>query len=69
MSLGEIDPDISIVAAPLMLPRHSPMVIACLGDSKNMTRARVDRELGPILTRFEAKLREEVLSAHEDDDL
>lgn len=69
MSLGEIDPDISIVAAPLMLARHSPMVIACLGDSKHMTRARVDRELGPLLTRFETRLREEVLSAHEDDDL
>ncbi|WP_159078771.1 IclR family transcriptional regulator [Orrella marina] len=58
MSLGEIDPDISIVAAPLMLPEHGPMVIACLGETKNMSRSRVERELGPLLARIESSTRD-----------
>lgn len=58
MSLGEIDPDISIVAAPLMLPEHGPMVVACLGETRNMSRSRVERELGPLLARIESGARE-----------
>ncbi len=48
-SLGEWDPDLGIVAAPLVVPGHSPLVLGCVGASAQMTRAGVERELGPRL--------------------
>jgi len=48
-SLGEWDHDLGIVAAPLLIPGHSPLVMACVGSSSQMTRARVERDLGPRL--------------------
>ncbi len=58
-SLGEVDPEISVVAAPLLISGCVPMVIACIGSSVNMTRARIDRELGPKLTQLERRIRQE----------
>jgi DNA-binding IclR family transcriptional regulator len=59
-SLGEVDPEISVVAAPLLISGCVPMVIACIGASVNMTRARIDRELGPKLIQLERRLIQEI---------
>ena len=48
-SLGEWDPGLGIIAAPLVVEDHAPLVVACVGSSAQMTRARVERELGPKL--------------------
>lgn len=48
-SLGEQDSELGIVAAPLAVRDHAPLVLACVGSSAQMSRARVERELGPRL--------------------
>jgi len=48
-AIGEWAPELGIVAAPLVLEGQSPYVLACIGPSARMTRARVERELGPRL--------------------
>lgn len=58
-SLGEWDHDLGIIAAPLMIPGHAPLVLACVGSSVQMTRARVERELGPRLVGMATELQEQ----------
>lgn len=48
-AIGEWDPDIGIVAAPLVVEGQSPFVLACVGASARLSRARIERELGPRL--------------------
>ncbi|MGC3987342.1 MAG: IclR family transcriptional regulator [Pseudorhodoferax sp.] len=48
-AIGEWEPELGIVAAPVLLEGTSPFVLACIGASQGMTRARVERELGPRL--------------------
>jgi DNA-binding IclR family transcriptional regulator len=48
-SIGEWDRELAIVAAPVHLEGHSPLVIACVGSTAQVTRARIERELGPRL--------------------
>ncbi len=43
------DASVSIVAAPLLVVAQGPLVLACLGGSERMSRARMERELGPRL--------------------
>ena len=57
-SLGEWDQELGIVATPLLIPGHSPLVMACVGSSLQMTRARVERDLGPKLLSMAAKIQE-----------
>jgi DNA-binding IclR family transcriptional regulator len=61
-SLSEWDPDLGIVAVPLMIPGHAPLALACVGSSAQMSRARVERELGPRLLGIARALQEQ--SAH-----
>ncbi|WDD92658.1 helix-turn-helix domain-containing protein [Burkholderia sp. FERM BP-3421] len=49
MSLGEWEPDLTILAVPLRVQDHAPLVLACIGRSARLGRARVERELGPRL--------------------
>ncbi|HSV79251.1 MAG TPA: helix-turn-helix domain-containing protein [Ramlibacter sp.] len=58
-SLSEWDPDLGIVAVPLMIPGNAPLVLACVGASSNMSRARVDRCLGPRLVSIAAAIQEQ----------
>jgi DNA-binding IclR family transcriptional regulator len=58
-SLGEWDPDLGIVAVPLMIAGHAPLVLACVGSTAQMTRARVERELGPRLLGVALGLQEQ----------
>jgi len=48
-AIGEWEPELGILAAPVILEGTSPFVVACIGYSRSMTRARVERELGPRL--------------------
>jgi DNA-binding IclR family transcriptional regulator len=48
-AIGEWDPDVGIVAAPLVVEGQSPFVLACVGASARLSRARIERELGPRL--------------------
>ena len=48
-SLGEWDREMGVVAAPLMVEGEAPLVLTCVGASQQMTRARVEREIGPQL--------------------
>jgi DNA-binding IclR family transcriptional regulator len=57
-SLGEWDRDLGIVAVPLMVPGHAPLALACVGSSAQMTKARVERELGPRLLGMATALQE-----------
>lgn len=55
------DPTISVVAAPLVVVAQGPLVLACLGSSLRMSRARVERELGPKLIAMTQIIHQEVL--------
>jgi DNA-binding IclR family transcriptional regulator len=58
-SLGEWARELGIVAVPLMIAGHAPLVLACVGSSIQMTRARVERELGPRLVGIAVVLQRE----------
>jgi DNA-binding IclR family transcriptional regulator len=58
-SLGEWDPDLGILAVPLMIPGNAPLVLACVGASTNMSRARIERCLGPRLVGVAAAIQEQ----------
>jgi DNA-binding IclR family transcriptional regulator len=60
-SLGEWEPDLAIVAAPLVIRDQTPLVLACIGPSAKLGRARVERELGPRLVAAAQHLQEQVL--------
>jgi DNA-binding IclR family transcriptional regulator len=60
-SLGEWEPDLAIVAAPLVIRDQTPLVLACIGPSAKLGRARVGRELGPRLVAAAQHLQEQVL--------
>ena len=48
--LGDCGSDLGIVAAPVAVDGHDPRVLACIGSSARLSRARVERELGPRLS-------------------
>jgi DNA-binding IclR family transcriptional regulator len=60
-SFGEWEPELVIVAAPLTIADHTPLVLACVGRSSKMGRARVDRELGPRLVATATLLQDKAL--------
>lgn len=48
-SLGQRNPELVSIAVPVQLHENPPVVLACIGHSAAMTRARVEVELGPRL--------------------
>jgi len=61
MSLGEWEPDLTILAVPLIVQDHTPLVLACIGHSARLGRARVERELGPRLVAAAQHLQEQAV--------
>jgi DNA-binding IclR family transcriptional regulator len=61
VSIGTSEPELAVVATPLIVPDHAPLVLACIGRSARMGRARVEREFGPRLVAAAASMREKVL--------
>ncbi|MFT3819287.1 MAG: helix-turn-helix domain-containing protein [Rubrivivax sp.] len=45
----EPTPELGVVAAPLWLENHAPLVLSCVGANLQMSRARIQREIGPQL--------------------
>ncbi|WP_081771802.1 IclR family transcriptional regulator [Paraburkholderia nodosa] len=58
-AIGEWEPELGILAASVLLEGNAPFVLVCIGASHAMTRARVERELGPRLLRMAYELQEE----------
>jgi DNA-binding IclR family transcriptional regulator len=50
----EWDRDRGIVAAPLRIDDHAPLVLACMTSTLQMQRSRVERDLGPRLLAMAA---------------
>jgi DNA-binding IclR family transcriptional regulator len=50
--------DPGIVAAPIIFENRSPLVLACLGSSSQMTRQRLERELGPRLLAMASSIQQ-----------
>lgn len=61
VSLGEWEPDLTILAVPLVLHDQTPLVLACVGHSVRLGRARVERELGPRLVAAARHLQEQAV--------
>jgi DNA-binding IclR family transcriptional regulator len=57
-SIGEWDHELAIVAAPLLIEGHAPLVLTCVGSSTRVTRPRVERELGPRLVGMASTLQQ-----------
>ncbi|MCY1278339.1 HTH-type transcriptional regulator TsaQ1/TsaQ2 [compost metagenome] len=62
MSLGEWEPELATVAVPVCVPEQPPLVLACIGRTARMARARVERELGPRLLAMAQVLQERLAS-------
>ena len=62
-SPDEAGRELTIVAAPVRVPGHAPLVLACVGASAQVTRARVQRELGPRLMALASAVQDGVESA------
>lgn len=58
-AIGEWEPELGVLAAPVLLEGNAPFVLACIGASQAMTRARVERELGPRLLAMAQELQAE----------
>lgn len=52
-----LEPDLSIVCAPLTFSDRAPFVLACFGSVVSMSKARVSRELGPKLASLANQLK------------
>jgi DNA-binding IclR family transcriptional regulator len=58
-AIGEWEPELGVLAASVLLEGNAPFVLACIGASHTMTRARVERELGPRLMAMAQELQAE----------
>lgn len=58
-AIGEWEPELGVLAAPVLLEGNAPFVLVCIGSSHAMTRARVERELGPRLLAMARELQSE----------
>lgn len=58
MALGEPAPEFCILAAPLMLRGETPMALACIGTSAGVSKARIERDLGPRLVAAALRLQD-----------
>jgi DNA-binding IclR family transcriptional regulator len=58
-AIGEWEPELGVLAASVLLEGNAPFVLACIGASHAMTRARVERELGPRLLAMARELQSE----------
>ncbi len=58
-SLGEWASELGIIAVPMLIDGNAPLVLACVGASAQMSRARVERELGPRLVGIAGLLQQE----------
>lgn len=48
-SLGQWNRDLDVLSAPMVVDGQAPFVVSCVGASAQISRARIERELGPRL--------------------
>ncbi|WP_322050152.1 IclR family transcriptional regulator [Paraburkholderia bannensis] len=60
VSYGDSATDSTLLATPLVIQGHTPLVLACIGPAARMGRARIARELGPRLVATAQHLEEQV---------
>jgi DNA-binding IclR family transcriptional regulator len=58
-AIGEWEPELGVLACSVLLEGNAPFVLVCIGASRLMTRARVERELGPRLLAMARELQAE----------
>jgi DNA-binding IclR family transcriptional regulator len=58
LSSGDWGPDITVVATPLKLAGRTPMVLLCAGQTRVLTKARVEAKAGPQLLAMRRNLQE-----------
>lgn len=64
-SVREWNIELGIIAVPLLVAGHEPMVLSCVGSSSQMMRIRVERELGPRLRGIASALQRESTRQYE----
>jgi DNA-binding IclR family transcriptional regulator len=52
----ERDGSLGVLSTPLRIGDHAPLVLGCMADSSQMSRQRVERELGPRLLAMATSL-------------
>ncbi len=52
------DESLTVVSAPLRVTDQSPLVLACVGAGNTLSRARVEREVGPRLAGLAAHIQD-----------
>lgn len=58
-AIGEWEPELGVLSAPVRLEGSAPFVLICIGASQAISRARVERELGPSLLIMARELQSE----------
>ena len=58
LSTGDWGPDITVAAAPLTSRARPPMVLLCAGQSRTLTRARIEQKAGPQLLALAQQLQD-----------
>lgn len=58
MSLGEWVPELSSVSVPISIPGRPPWVLSCTGRTARLPRARLEREIGPLLVATALRLQD-----------
>lgn len=56
---SDTEQEVAMVAAPLHIEGQAPMVLACLGPGAQLTRSRIERELGPRLLGLATQIQRE----------
>ncbi|WP_373375956.1 IclR family transcriptional regulator [Cupriavidus nantongensis] len=54
----EWEPELHIVAAPVLLAGSAPLALACISRARRMSKARVNREIGPRMAGMAMRLQE-----------
>jgi DNA-binding IclR family transcriptional regulator len=52
----EWEPELHIVAAPVLLTGSAPLALACISRARRMSKVRIDREIGPRLVGIAMQL-------------
>jgi DNA-binding IclR family transcriptional regulator len=52
VSIGVWNPEVSAIAAPLLIPNRPAMAIACVGPKTQVTKAKLAQQIGPKLAEM-----------------
>jgi DNA-binding IclR family transcriptional regulator len=64
-ALCDWNPELRMVAVPVIVPGYEPLVLSCIGLAIQMKLMRIERELGPHLVALASELQREVSGQRE----